>query len=48
MEKRDQINPVAVTAHCWGTEMESTGRLKSAMLARVMPHLKVGALGGKD
>ena len=50
VEKRDHITPVAVTAHCWGTEMVSTGREKSAMLARVMPHLKVGALkvGGKE
>lgn len=47
VEKRDQIRPVAVTATCCGVEMVSTGREKSAMLARVMPHLKVGALSGK-
>lgn len=28
---------------CWGTEMNSAGRLKSAILAREMPHLKEGA-----
>ena len=41
---RDQITPVAVTAHCCGVEMASTGLEKSAMLAKVIPHLKVGAL----
>ena len=42
--KRDQMTPVAVTAHCCGVEIVSAGLEKSAMLAKVMPHLKVGAL----
>ena len=41
--KRVQITPVVVTASCWGYETCSGGRLKSAMLAMLMPHLKVGA-----
>jgi len=41
--KRDQMKPVAVTAICCSVETWSTGRWKSAMFAREMPHLKVGA-----
>jgi hypothetical protein len=28
---------------CWGVEMSSAGRCKSAMFAKVMPHFIVGA-----
>jgi hypothetical protein len=27
VENRDQIRPVAATAHCWGVEIASGGRL---------------------
>ena len=37
------MTPVAVTATCWGVEILSTGRRRSAMFARVMHHLNVGA-----
>ena len=39
----DQMTPVAAIAACCGTEMFSTGLLMSAMFARLIPHLKVGA-----